>query len=193
MADALGRELPFKVDGISQLSGSRERSEKYWYNWPGRRTVFPESPAFKLVQQGVTDTFVDGSAGQAGLYTVGSRPDWIGKPVSGLVSRGVDVDGAPSPMTARLSDELDFDAVDPASGSVPSLVTGTLQRSAGRGPVVDRRQRHRGRRVGDLSRGQEAVVRRLVNDALFRAGDNDLALYEIVGGTSPRLRPISLR
>ncbi|MBK5306168.1 MAG: sulfatase-like hydrolase/transferase [Frankiaceae bacterium] len=193
LADALGRELPFKVDGISQLSGSRERSEKYWYNWPGRRSVFPESPAFQLVQQGVTDTFVDGSAGQAGLYTVGSRPDWIGKPVSGLTSLGADVDGAPSPMTASVSDELDFDAVDPASGSVPSLVTGTLQRSAGRGPVVIAVNGLVGAVSEIYPEAGKPSFAGLVNDALFRAGDNDLALYEIVGDTTPRLRPIRLR
>ena len=34
---------------------------------------------------------------------MGSRPDWIGKQVSSLTSLGVDVDGAPSAMTARLS------------------------------------------------------------------------------------------
>ena len=33
----------------------------------------------------------------------------------------------------------------------------------------------------------------LVNDALFRPGDNDLALYEVVGDTTPQLRPIRLR
>ena len=63
MADALDRKLPFKVDGISQLSGTRESSEKSWYNWPGQRTVFPGPPAFGLVKDGVTDTFVDGAAG----------------------------------------------------------------------------------------------------------------------------------
>ena len=124
---------------------------------------------------------------------MGSRPDWIGKPVSGLTSLGVDVDGAPSPMTARLSDDLDFGAVDPASGSVPSLVTGTLQRSAGRGQVVIAVNGT----VGAVSEIYPEVKKPsfagLVNDALFRPGDNDLALYEVVGDTAPQLRPIRLR
>ena len=193
MADALGRKLPFKLDGISQLSGTRESTDKSWYNWPGQRTDFPESPAFQLVKDGVTDTFVDGSAGQPGLYTMGSRPDWIGKPLSGLTSLGVDVDGAPSPMTARLSDDLDFDAVDPASGSVPSLVTGTLQRSAGRGPVVIAVNGTVGAVSEIYPELKKPSFAGLVNDALFRSGDNDLALYEVVGDTTPQLRPIRLR
>jgi hypothetical protein len=33
----------------------------------------------------------------------------------------------------------------------------------------------------------------LVNDKLFNAGKNDLALYEIVGDAAPQLRPITIR
>jgi hypothetical protein len=193
MADALDRKLPFKVDGITQLSRTRSSTEKHWFNWPGSLTVFSGPPAFQLVQDGVTDTFVDGAAGQPGLYTMGRRPDWIGKSVSDLASLGVDVDGAPSTMTARLSGDLDFDAVDPASGSVPSLVTGTLQRSAGHGQIVIAVNG----KVGAVSEIYPEVKKPsfagMVNDALFRSGKNDLALYEIVGEASPQLRPITLR
>ena len=32
-----------------------------------------------------------------------------------------------------------------------------------------------------------------VNDALFTAGKNDLALYEVVGDADPELRPVAIR
>jgi Sulfatase len=193
MADALDTDVPFKVDGISQLSGTRDRTEKTFYNSPGDRMEFPGAPGFRIVLEGVTDTLVRGSLGQEGLYVMGSRPDWIGKKVSSLTSLGVDVSGAPSPMSAHLSSEIDFDAVDPASGLVPALVTGRLQQSAGRGPVVI------------AVNGTVAAVSEVypeigkpsfagyVNDKLFKAGKNDLKLYEVVGDTDPQLRPIQIR
>jgi hypothetical protein len=193
MADALDTEVPFKVDGISQLSGSRDRTEKTFYNNPGDRMEFPGAPGFRIVLDGITDTLVRGSLGQDGLYVMGSRPDWIGKKVSSLTSLGVDVSDASSPMSARLPSELDFDAVDPASGLVPALVTGRLEQSAGRGPVVI------------AVNGTVAAVSEIypelgtpsfagfVNDKLFKAGKNDLKLYEVVGDTDPQLRPIRIR
>ena len=110
-----------------------------------------------------------------------------------LASLGVDVDGAPSAMTARLSDDLDFDAVDPSSGSVPSLVTGTLQRSAGHGPVLIAVNGTVGAVSEIYPELKKPSFAGMVNDALFRPGDNDLALYEIVGDISPQLRPVTLR
>ena len=194
LAEVLGRELPFPVDGISALSGSRERTEKVFYNYPGRRREFPSVPAYQIVLGGVTDTFVRGSKGQDGLYVTGSRPNWIGKPLSSLTTLGVDVAGAPSVMSARLADGLDFEAVDPSSGMVPALVTGTLSGSSGReGPVVIALNGT----VAALSEiypaaGQPSFAG-LVNDQLFRAGANDLALYEVVGDTLPDLQPIAIR
>jgi hypothetical protein len=193
MADALDMDVPFKVDGISQLSGSRDRTDKIFYNSPGDRMEFPAASGFRIVLDGVTDTLVRGSMGQDGLYVMGSRPNWIGKKVTSLTSLGIDVSSAPSPMSARLSSEIDFDAVDPASGVVPALVTGRLQQSAGRGPVVI------------AVNGTVAAVSEVypevgkpsfagfVNDKLFKAGSNDLELYEVVGDTAPQLRPIPVR
>ncbi len=193
MADVLDRKLPFKVEGISQLSDSRQRSEKTWYNWPGQRTVFPWEPGFELVKDGVTDSFVDGAAGQAGLYTVGSRPEWIGKEVSSLTSLGVDVDGPASQLTARLSTDLDFDAVDPSSGSVPSLVTGTVQRSSGSGQLVIAVNGTVAAVSEIYPEAKKPSFAGFVNDTLFTAGKNDLELYEVVGDTNPELRPVALR
>ncbi len=39
----------------------------------------------------------------------------------------------------------------------------------------------------------EPTFEGMVNDQLFRTGANDLALYEVVEGASPQLRPIALR
>jgi hypothetical protein len=106
MADALGVQVPFKVDGISQLSDSRARTDKFFYNEPGERIEFPAAPAFHIVQDGATGTVVRAADGRAGLFVTGSRPDWIGKSVTSIRNLGVDVTGPASPMTVQISDEI---------------------------------------------------------------------------------------
>lgn len=192
IADALGVEVPFKVDGISQLSSSRTRTTKRFYNDPDHPITFPQRPAFTFVLHGITDTLARPEKGQAGLYHVGPRPDWIGKSISELATRGVDTRGPPSRMTARLAPEIDMSRVDPSSGTVPALVSGTLTRSAGRGPVVIAVNG----KVAAVSpiwpeQGKPSFAG-MVNDELFEPGANDVALYEVVGDDAPELRPIVL-
>jgi hypothetical protein len=190
IADALDVKVPFKVDGISQFSGTRKRTDKYFYNEPNERITFAGAPAFAYVRRGVTDTLVRAAHGQRGLYEIGPRRDWIGKRVSGLAALGVDIYGVPSQMTARPAPEIDLERVDPSSGSVPALISGTLTRSSGRGPVLI------------VVNGTVAAVSEIwpeqgepsfggmVNAALFKHGKNELQLYELDGA---QLRPIELR
>lgn len=193
IADVLGITIPFKVDGISALSHTRGRTEKYFYAPPGRRIDITPAPGFRIVKHGLTDTFVRGSQGQDGLYVTGSRPDWIGHSVASLTSLGVDVEGPPSPMRARLADELDVDSVDPASGEVPALVRGTLRRSAGRGPVLIAVNGTAAAISEIYPQDGKPAFAGFVNDKLFTGGKNDVALYEIVGDADPQLRPIKVR
>ncbi len=193
VADALDVPVPFKVDGISQLSDTRSRTDKWFYNDPGDRIEFAGPPAFSIVQQGVTDTLVRGADGTAGLFVTGDRRSWVGKSVASLAERGVDVAGPPSPMTVALAKEVDFRAVDESSGSVPALVWGAVSKSDGRGPVliavngtvavVSEVFPHRG----------QPTIEGVVNEELFKSGANDLKLYEVVEGASPQLRPIAFR
>jgi hypothetical protein len=193
VAESLGLPLTFKVDGISQLSSSRATTDKHFFNFPGHKITFDGPPAFKHVLRGVTDTFVNGVNGEAGLFQTGSRRDWIGKRVSSLASRGVDVDGRPSVMRAELAGGIDFASVDPSRGHVPALVFGTLSHSARRGEVLM------------AVNGTVAAVSRswpehgkpsfagMVSDDLFRAGRNRLDLYEVAGGVNIQLRRIPVR
>lgn len=193
IADALGVPVPFKVDGISQLSDTRERTDKWFYNEPGDRIEFAGPPAFRIVQEGVTDTLVRGADGTSGLFVTGDRRSWIGTTVASLAEKGVDVGGAPSPMTVALAPEVDFRKVDAASGSVPALVWGSVNKSAGRGPVLIAVNGT----VAVVSevfpyRG-EPTITGVVNEELFTTGANDLKLYEVVEGANPQLRPIAFR
>jgi hypothetical protein len=193
IADALDVKVPFEVDGISHLSATRDRTQKYFYNRPDERIEFASAPAFRYVLRGVTDTLVRGSDGQDGLYVIGSRPDWIGKSVASLADLGVDVDGAPSRMTARLDPDMDLESVDPAGGVVPALLTATVQESTGDGSVVIAVN-------GTVAAVSEVYpeegtpsIAGMVNDRLFKPGVNRVTLYQVVGGSDPQLRPIAIR
>ena len=74
MADALGVTVPFRVDGISQLSERRARTEKFFYNEPGDRIEIAPDDAFRIVLDGVTDAYDRGSEGAAGLFVRGAAP-----------------------------------------------------------------------------------------------------------------------
>ena len=191
VADALGVTVPFKVDGISQLSARRERTEKFFYNEPGERIEIDPAPPFRIVLQGVTDALGHGSEGAAGLFVAGSRPDWIGMSLSSLASLGVDVDSTSSRMTADVDEAVDFDAVDPSTGSVPALVWGTLGRSTGNPVVIAVNGTVAA--VSDVWPNEgEPTFEGMVNDELLEPGANDLALYEVVGESHPRLRRIDV-
>ena len=102
------------------------------------------------------------------------------------------MDGPRSQLTAQLPDALDFDAVDPSAGIVPALVWGTLSRSTD-SPVVIAVNGTVAAVSEVWPNEGEPTFEGMVNDRLFRTGANDLALYEVVEGTSPRLRPITIR
>jgi hypothetical protein len=96
-------------------------------------------------------------------------------------------------MTARLAESVNFRDVDPAAGSVPALVHGTLSRSATHGSVLIA-VNGTAAAVSQIWPDQgEPTFGGLVNDELFQPGANDLALYEVVGDTAPELRPITIR
>ena len=95
-------------------------------------------------------------------------------------------------MSAQVADRIDFKAVDPSSGLVPALIWGKLKQSAGHGPVVIVLN---GTvcAVSEIFRQEGAPsFAGFANDALFRPGANDLALYELIEGKQPQLRPIAI-
>ena len=195
MADALDRKLPFKVDGISQLSGTRERSEKYLVQLARPAHRLPLGAGLRA-GQGRRHGHLRGRRRRPGRAVHGGQPAGVDR------QEGVEPD-APSastwtvrqsPMTARLS-------------SGPRLRRGRpVERQR---PVVGDRHACSTRRAAASSSSRSTApsppCRRstreakkpsfagFVNDALFTAGKNDLALYEVVGDADPELRPVALR
>ena len=161
MADALHTDVPFKVDGISQLSDSRDRTEKTFYNSPGVRMEFPGAPGFRIVLEGVTDT--------AGAWLAGSgRSLRHGQP-AGLdrqegvqpdVPRGrrlrcAEPDDRPHLVRARLRRRRPGQRARAGAGDRTAAAVGRAW------PRAHCRQRNGGRGVGGLPGDRQALLRRL--------------------------------
>ena len=123
VADLVGIPVPWPTEGVSQAgppARTRNRTEKWWFDVPGRRQVRDGPANWAQVLEGTTDTLVRGSQGPRGLYQFGAAADLVGRDPASVGAIG----GAPA--TAVLDDPRPMGTVDPGSGTVPALVSGRL-------------------------------------------------------------------
>jgi hypothetical protein len=77
VADLVGIPVPWPTEGVSQAglpARTRNRTEKWWFDVPGRRRVRDGPANWAQVLEGTTDTLVRGSRGPRGLYQFGAAP-----------------------------------------------------------------------------------------------------------------------
>jgi hypothetical protein len=194
VADLAGVTVPWKMDGASQTGEpTRTRTEKWWFDIPGRRQVRDGPTSWAQVLEGTTDTLVRGSEGVPGLYRSGPAADLVYRAPASAGPVG----GAPA--TAVLADPRPLGEVRPGSGTVPALVSGRLTAPPPPGATV--LVAVNGRIGGGAEpfpeRPGEPAVRFavLTPDFLWRAGDGhrQLQLYLLDrGGGGPRLQPVSV-
>jgi Sulfatase len=196
MADLLGVKVPWKMDGLSQTGPpARKRGEKWWFDIPGHREVRDGPSNFSIVLQGETDTLVRASEGVKGLYRFGAFADLVYQDPASVGPIGGD--GA----SAEMDDWKRYRSIDPASGELPALVSGTLTSPApppaGGSVLVAVNGKIAGEsklfqdRPGDPA-GKFAVI---APDFLFKAGDGrrQLQVYLVDrSGGGPRLSPVAL-
>ena len=128
VADLAGITVPWTTDGASQTGKpTRTRTEKWWYDIPGRREVRDGPSNWAQVLEGTTDTLVRGSEGVRGLYRFGTSADLVYRAPASVGPIGG------TPATAELDDRRSFREVRPGSGTVPALVSGRL--TSPRGPA----------------------------------------------------------
>jgi hypothetical protein len=194
VADLAGVQVPWRTDGNSQAGEpARTRTEKWWFDIPGRRQVRDGPTSWAQVLEGTTDTLVRGSEGVPGLYRSGPAADLVYRAPASAGPVG----GAPA--TAVLDDPRPLGEVRPGSGTVPALVSGRLTAPPPPGATV--LVAVNGRIGGGAEpfpeRPGEPAVRFavLTPDFLWRAGDGhrQLQLYLLDrGGGGPRLQPVSV-
>jgi hypothetical protein len=192
VADLAGILVPWTTDGASQTGEpTRTRSDKWWYDVPGRRRVLAGPANWKRVLAGATDTLVRGSEGPRGLYRFGAFADLVYRdPASvGPVGGGR--------VAAVLDDGRPLGTVQPRSGTVPALVSGRLTAPPPPGAAVlvavngriGGTSRLFPRRPGEPATGFAAIT----PDFLWRPGQgrDQLRLYLLDrGGGRPRLTPV---
>jgi hypothetical protein len=193
VADALGIEVPWRVDGISALgSQTRTRTAKTFYVHPGRRgrTLLDGPSNLARALRGVTDRLLRPQDGPIGLYRIGRYGRLVGKP-----TRAIQL-ASPSPLQATITPPTDLRTIDPSSGTVPAMVTGKLDGATTvRGPAIAVAVNGT---IGGVSEvyptdGVPSFAA-MVPDFLFRQGGNRIELFEVeFSAGTPRLRPLRWR
>ena len=194
VADLAGIGVPWAMDGRSQTGPpTRARTDKWWFDVPGRRQVRDGPANWRVVLAGETDTLARGSEGPRGLYRFGAAADLVDLDPASVGPVG----GAPA--TGVLDDHRPLETVDPRSGRVPALVSGRLGVAPAPGATVLVAVNGRiggGSRLFPGRPGEPAVrFAAITPDDLWRPGPGrpQLQLYLAEpGGGRPRLRPVSV-
>jgi hypothetical protein len=192
IADLVDIQVPWSMDGSSQTGKpARERTEKWWYDIPGRRKVRDGPSNWKVVLAGETDTLVRGSEGVRGLYRFGAFADLVYRDPALVGPIGGD------PATAVLDDARLFQTIEPGSGKVPALVSGRLASPPPAGATVLVAVNGKiggGSRLYPERPGEPAVRFAVITpDFLWTAGDGRRQLQVYVvdrSGGQPRLQPV---
>ena len=194
VADLAGIQVPWRMDGRSQAGPpARQRSEKWFYDLPGRREVRDGPANFTRVLAGVTDTLARAQEGPRGLYRFGRSADLIYRDPATIGPIGA------SPASATLDDHKQYRRVDPTSGRVPALVSGALAVPPPAGSTVLVSVNGRVGGASELFPGRPGEPADhfgvITPDFLWRPGDGhrQLQLYLLTpGGGQPRLQPVAL-
>ena len=194
IADLAGVQVPWTTDGSSQTGEvTRTRTDKWWYDVPGRRKVRDGPAHWKTVLAGETDTLVRGADGVRGLYRFGAAADLIYRDPASVGRIGGD------PATAALDDGRLFETIDPGSGKLPALISGRLTSPPPAGASVLVAVNGRIGGVSGLfpARPGEPAARfaAITPDFLWKPGDGrpQLQLYLLDrSGGRPRLQPVAV-
>lgn len=177
MAEILGIEVPWQVDGISLVSEERRTHEKLFVNSLGDGPVEIDGPTwFPRVLDGATDRLAEPEAGVAGLFRFGPHTELVGTRVAGH-----DVDLAAGRV--RVDEADDYRSVDPDGATVPAIVSGEIDGVPGVGAGSAVAVAVNGV-IGGVSEvfpapDRDAGFVTMVSPTLFRAGENRVEVFVI--------------
>jgi sulfatase-like protein len=194
IADILGVPLTWEPDGISALGQRQRGPEKSFYIRPGRaHRITLDGPAnLALALQGTTDRVLRPQDGRIGLYRIGRHGALVGTPTSAARV------GGRSALQVEVTSPTGFEALDPASGTLPALLTGRVEGRPAPGTAVAVAVNGT---IGGVSEvfpdardDDKPGIAALVPDFLFRKGANRVELFEVgTAGGAPVLHPIRWR
>ncbi len=181
IADYLGIELPWEVDGRSLRGDPRSGTDKVLYSSnaadgvevPGARHRVDGAEGARVVRSKGVDTVRAAGDPQWALYRIGPYPELVGQPVANLAV-------APEPAgQVQLARPERFDAAAPTEGRVPGVVYGTLDDAVAPGAPVACTVNGTIAGVSPrftISRSDFGLI---PPDFLWRDGANDVACYVV--------------
>jgi hypothetical protein len=171
VADLAGVDVPWPTDGVSALSGRRDRSDRTYADEPGKAVTIDGRQPFANIL-----------AGRGGPPPVlPALPDLVGqKPQTAQTAA----------EPARIDNLDDFAGVDPAGGTLPALVYGDVPDEFPVGtPLAVAVNGTVGAvtRVGFTDRQGRRFAALVEDEGLFVVGANRLDLYAVTGGGLVRI------
>jgi hypothetical protein len=172
VADLAGVDVPWPTDGVDAVRGTRDGTDKTWADVPGEPVTIPGAAPFDAVK-----------AGRGGPAVVlPALPDLVGQKVQNAYDAGLEA--------AEIGNLKDFAHVDPAGGTIPALVFGSLPPEIADGTPLAVAVNGT---IGAVTRAafadkQGRRFAALVRDeSLFVPGNNRLELYEVTADGPVRI------
>jgi hypothetical protein len=198
IADVLGVDVPWKLDGRSAFSTRRRGGTKTFFQSKvnafgvdvGPRARVPAADGWRVLRRRTVDRFLPPAADGGGdlrSWSVGPRPELIGKELADVATVG-----GSSGATAALDGAGGLAAVDRDGGRLPLLVTGRIEGGPDGPQMVLWAVNGRVAAVTPtyVDGDRPHAVAALLPEPLVRAGANQLTLYLLVG--PDRLAPVRL-
>jgi hypothetical protein len=192
IADVLGIEVPWEMDGRSAFSAAGRTGDKTFFQNQvnpfsvsrGERAVIDGREGWSRLLERTVDSFLPGS-GPLRFWRVGPRPELVGRRLGDLEV------GAASTARAALDTE-GLDDVRPRAEPLPALVTGHLEDAASDEVLAFTLNGTVAAVAPTFTWGdRDDAFAVLLPDELFRPGANRLEVHAV--GPGDRLAPVAIR
>jgi hypothetical protein len=164
VAGLAGVDVPWPTDGVDAARGSRDGTDKTWVDEPGKPVTIPGATPFDAIK-----------AGRGGPAAVPpALPDLVGQKVQNAYDADLEA--------AEIGNLEDFADVDPAGGTIPALVYGSLPPEIADGtPLAVAVNGTIGAvtRAGFADKQGRRFAALVRDESLFVPGHNRLELYEV--------------
>jgi hypothetical protein len=172
VADLAGVDVPWKVDGVDAVRGSRDGTEKTWSDVPGKPVTIRGTAPFDAIK-----------AGRGGPPAVlPALPDLVGQKPQNAYDAGLE--------PAEIGNLDDFADVDPAGGTIPALVYGSLPPEIADGtPIAVAVNGTIGAvtRAGFADKQGRRFAALVRDEKLFVPGENRLEIYAVTADGQVRI------
>jgi hypothetical protein len=189
IADVLRVQIPWRTDGTSALRREADRGPLKTFirhrdgkrvPWPTGPVTIPSEEAWARLTREAVDS-LPSSDPTLLPYLVGPHPELIGKRVGELTIGGA------APISVKLDAPGALDAVDPASGVIPAIISGTASAPNGTSIAVALNGRIAGVWPTFSQNGIDGRFQVLAPESFIKAGRNSLRVFVVDGGS---LRPV---